>query len=299
MSRSHMRTYFLTAAFLANACFAVAEVPPSNPARIKPPNITLLNAARAEFESQRFLTLALEVANPNDASLSYTGYTPDSFDPPLTAGHISPLYYIELKRDGKWEVDSRGYCGTGMANLELAARSSATFTVMIPTDEWQAVKVGIGHYPGWSNEETSTTTTWSTEITREAIETAASKSVSQAAPERNLPVGIRFSECCLGVSVSQALPERNLPIGKWTIKFANGVVETCEVCKDGSASVVEPKRTSSGKVCIHDGAVVIYFDDDRVERWTTVGERQVVEHWFPASQFLTAAPVLGIADSRD
>ena len=35
-------------------------------------------------------------------------------------------------------------------------------------------------------------------------------------------------------------PPNNLPIGRWTIDFANGVKEACEVHKDGTASVVEP-----------------------------------------------------------
>jgi hypothetical protein len=41
---------------------------------------------------------------------------------------------------------------------------------------------------------------------------------------------------------------------------------------------------------------VIVCDDDRVERWTAVGQRMVVEHWFPAAQFPSGTPVLGIAE---
>jgi hypothetical protein len=44
-----------------------------------------------------------------------------------------------------------------------------------------------------------------------------------------------------------------------------------------------------------EGAVVIAFDDDRVERWTPIGQRIVVEHWYPADSFPCATPVLGIA----
>jgi hypothetical protein len=36
--------------------------------------------------------------------------------------------------------------------------------------------------------------------------------------------------------------------------------------------------------------------DDRLERWTLVSKRMVVEHWFPASQVPVATPVLGIAE---
>lgn len=271
MSRTNLRMHLLAAACLASTCFAVADEHSSNPARVKPPTFTLRHVTRTDYGEQRLFSLTLEVANPNDASLAYTGYTPDSFDPPLKAGHISPLYQIELKREGKWQTDPRGFCGTGMAELELAPRSSATFAVTIPADDWQTLKVGIGHYSGWSTEETSTTTAWSTEITREAIETAA------------------------GSSPPQTMPERDLPAGTWCIEFANRVLETCEIRNDGTASVAEPRRMSSGKTSVQDGSVLIHFDDDRVERWTAVGERQVVEHWFPASQFSIGTPVLGIA----
>jgi len=60
-------------------------------------------------------------------------------------------------------------------------------------------------------------------------------------------------------------------------------------------SVSEPRRSSRGKAEAKDGAVVVPFEDDRVERWTPVGERFVVEHWFPASAYPAGARVLGIA----
>jgi hypothetical protein len=275
MSRANLPVHLLVAACLANTGFVFSDEDSSSLPPVKPPVITLLAATRANFETQQLLSLTLEVSNPNDASLVYTGYTPDSFDPPLKAGHIAPLVHIELRREEKWQAEARGFCGTGLAELELAAKSSATFAVTIPADNWQAVKVGIDHHPGWSNEETSTTTIWSTEITREAIEGAA------------------------GRCGSQTLPESGLPVGKWNIEFANRVVETCEIREDGTASVVEPQRTSGGKAIVQDRSLIIYFDDDRVERWTKIGERQVVEHWFPASQFAIATPVLGIAERRD
>lgn len=65
------------------------------------------------------------------------------------------------------------------------------------------------------------------------------------------------------------------------------------------ASVVEPLRTSSGKAIVAGRSAIVAFDDDRIERWTAFGKRHVVEHWFPASQFPTGAPVLGIAERRD
>ncbi len=87
-----------------------------------------------------------------------------------------------------------------------------------------------------------------------------------------------------------------LPVGRWNVEFANGVKEVCEVGKDRTASVAEPLRTSSGKAEVKDGSVVIVYQDDRVERWTPVGKRMVVEHWYPGAQFPSGTPVLGIAE---
>jgi hypothetical protein len=83
--------------------------------------------------------------------------------------------------------------------------------------------------------------------------------------------------------------------GRWVVEFANGVAEVCEVGQDGAASVAEPRRSSGGKVTARDGAVVVVYDDDRVERWTPVGRKAVVEHWYPGAAFPSGEPVRGIA----
>lgn len=134
----------------------------------------------------------------------------------------------------------------------------------------------------------------------------------------SIPFGILFgilaAVVLLGVATSRGAqpapadaknPERAvaLPVGKWTVEFTNGVVETVEVRADGTASVVEPLRTSAGKAVAQagqaaaPGTAVLTFEDDRTERWTPVGRRFVVEHWFPASRLPTATPVLGIAEA--
>jgi hypothetical protein len=91
-------------------------------------------------------------------------------------------------------------------------------------------------------------------------------------------------------------PADGLPVGRWNVEFANGVKEACEVRKDRTASVVEPLRTSTGKAEVKDGSVVIVYQDDRVERWTPVGKRVVVEHWHPGARYPSGTPVLGIAE---
>ncbi len=100
----------------------------------------------------------------------------------------------------------------------------------------------------------------------------------------------------LGSAGNAPAPERSLPAGEWSVEFANGVVETCEIRKDGTATESEPLRKSDGKAVDKDGAIVIVFDDDRTERWTPVGKRMVVEHWYPSSKFPCGTPVRGIAD---
>ena len=85
-------------------------------------------------------------------------------------------------------------------------------------------------------------------------------------------------------------------VGRWMVTFSNGVIESCEVRSDGSASERETLRSSEGKVSQQVGSVVITFADDRVERWTAVDRRMVVEHWFPAAAYPAEERVVGIAD---
>jgi hypothetical protein len=85
-------------------------------------------------------------------------------------------------------------------------------------------------------------------------------------------------------------------VGKWTVTFANGVVETCGVRADFTASESEPRRSAEGNAELKDGTFVILFADDRVERWTVVDKRMVVEHFFPGTEYPAGARVLGIAD---
>src|SRR4051812_39498934 len=97
-------------------------------------------------------------------------------------------------------------------------------------------------------------------------------------------LGIAF---CLSASAHAPAPfprkERagSLPVGRWVVRFDNGVVQTCQVSKDGSAHVVEPHRNSPGKATVKGSAIVIVSDDDRTERWRRVEGRLVVEHWCP------------------
>lgn len=98
--------------------------------------------------------------------------------------------------------------------------------------------------------------------------------------------------------VPHAGPEVSQPVaGKWIVEFANGVTETYWFFTDGRVAVFEPRRLAGVKQTVKDNSVEIVFGDDRVERWTRVGNRHVVERWFPGSQFPTATPLRGIAES--
>jgi hypothetical protein len=115
-------------------------------------------------------------------------------------------------------------------------------------------------------------------------------------PPRLLSASFTLFVFALASAGNAPAPQRGLPAGEWSVEFANGVVETCVIRKDGTACESEPNRKSDGKAVDKDGAVVITFDDDRTERWTPVGKRMVVEHWYPSSQYPCGKPVLGIAD---
>jgi hypothetical protein len=107
---------------------------------------------------------------------------------------------------------------------------------------------------------------------------------------------------CLAVSLVRADPPRPLdpvPAGKWSVEFANGVVEKVEVKRDGTATVAEPARNSDGRVTSLGGTFLFVCEDGRVERWTPVGRRMVVEHWASADQYPNGTPVRGIADVAD
>lgn len=84
----------------------------------------------------------------------------------------------------------------------------------------------------------------------------------------------------------------------WRAEFANGVVQVYELSSEGTATVDAGNWQDTGMIEFGEGHLIIRYSQDRAERWTPVGDRMVVEHWFPASQLPTQAPVLGIAEMR-
>jgi hypothetical protein len=145
------------------------------PTEPQPAKIRVQAAGGQKVGEASGFSLAVEVSNPNQKGpLTFIGYKPDSFDPPIPKGQISPIYKVELKRAGKWEKQPQGWCGTGMGAIALEPQATATFGVWVPDGDWEAVKVGVtwttvafekaGEKPG------DFTTEWSNELTHKDVQ---------------------------------------------------------------------------------------------------------------------------------
>jgi hypothetical protein len=82
---------------------------------------------------------------------------------------MQPIYRVELKQAGKWRQHPIGWCGTGMADIEFAPKTSATFGVWVPAGPWEAVRIGLPWHPAGAREDSPPTIAWSPEITRQEI----------------------------------------------------------------------------------------------------------------------------------
>jgi hypothetical protein len=91
----------------------------------------------------------------------------------------------------------------------------------------------------------------------------------------------------------EALPRL---FGSWVIKYDNGVQGYYTLRATKTASIWEPGRDTAGKIEVRDGDVVVVNDDGRMQRWTPVGRRAVVEHWEKAADYPGKATVVGIAE---
>jgi hypothetical protein len=167
------------------ACCALAvalaveghAAPNKAPATLRPATIRLQAAGRQKVGEAPGFSLVVKVSNPNPkGALTFIGYKPGSFDPPLPKGRISPIYKVELKRAGKWQAHPIGWCGTGMGAIPLGPRDTANFGAWVPEGDWEAVRVGLtwttvafekaGEKPG------DFTTVWSNELTHKEAQGA-------------------------------------------------------------------------------------------------------------------------------
>lgn len=158
------------AVLTVGCCFslsiAAAEAPPATQ---RAPELRVHVAGRQNVGEARGYSLAIEVLNPGAHALWYYGYRPDSFDPPIPKGQMSPIYRVELKQGGKWQQLPIGRCGTGMDWLEFTSNASAIFGVWVPAGSWEAVRIGLPWHYGKPQKDSLPTFVWSPELTRREV----------------------------------------------------------------------------------------------------------------------------------
>ncbi len=168
----------LVAGCLSSLGAAQAESPPAKQASAtsgsapqQPPGATgpalrLHLVGRQNVGEARGFSLAIECSNPGTQMLRYVGYRPDSFDPPIPKGQMQPIYRVELKQAGKWQPHPIGWCGTGVDDIELVPKTSATFGVWVPAGPWEAARVGVAWRAAAGEKDAAPAIAWSPELTR-------------------------------------------------------------------------------------------------------------------------------------
>jgi hypothetical protein len=90
-------------------------------------------------------------------------------------------------------------------------------------------------------------------------------------------------------------------VGRWNTEFANGIHEEHELRPDGTVTVrnIEQNWSCEGRMTFDGQQVTITYDNERIERWTPVGSRMVLEHWRPASQIPIQPALFGIGTREE
>ena len=154
MSWNACKRMVLGAGVLSAFLAAAAAEPPSptapdresaaNAAELTEPKIRILAGSRTTLAEAPFVSFSCEASNPNKLPVMFVGYRPDSFEPPIEKGRISPIFVVELRRDGKWEKHPIGWCGTGMDGIQLSSGPAQSFAFAVPADpSIKEVRVGI------------------------------------------------------------------------------------------------------------------------------------------------------------
>jgi RNA polymerase sigma factor (sigma-70 family) len=176
-------------------------------------------------------------------------------------------------------VDVVTGAGTGGAGIELSATAVAAADEMVRAMTLSKIKIAVAVLVA--------------AVFIGAVVAAGVFAAEPLAPDVPVPVEQPKAKAPLPVQA----PAPGVPPERWGVEFANAVTQVCELREDGTASVVElalPKY--SGKVIDKDGQVLVEYTGDRTQRFTPVGERMVVEHWWPGAKKGTDRPVLGIAE---
>jgi hypothetical protein len=114
------------------------------------------------------LSLVFEAMNPNDVPMYYVGYTRDSFDPPIPAGRMYPIYMLEIERNGAWENVNVGHCKTGQGEVAIPPRSSQKFLIPVIGEMNEPVRYGLRWHR--TGEQWTSETAWGQTITQSDVD---------------------------------------------------------------------------------------------------------------------------------
>ena len=82
-----------------------------------------------------------EVTNPSDASWYFLGYAAETI--PVPAGRITPVPILQHRQKDVWVAQFDGRCGVGITAVELPARATVFFEVMLHLVPGQEERVGL------------------------------------------------------------------------------------------------------------------------------------------------------------
>jgi hypothetical protein len=131
--------------------------------QLEPPTVSLIGTS-----SDNGLSLVFEAMNPNDVPMYYVGYTGDSFNPPIPAGRIYPIYVMEVERNGAWENVNVGHCKTGQGEVAIPARASQKFLIPMIGKLKEPVRYGLRWHR--TGEQWSSGTKWAQTITQRDVD---------------------------------------------------------------------------------------------------------------------------------
>ena len=87
-------------------------------------------------------SLHFVLLNSGNASLYFSGYSPDSYRGGMPVGQIGPVYSKERKVGEKWQKVVMGWCGTGMEQRRLLPGQAGYFRVFPDPDE-PTMRIGV------------------------------------------------------------------------------------------------------------------------------------------------------------
>jgi hypothetical protein len=126
------------------------------------PPVQVIFTSREPVSSQ-YDKLHFVLLNSGSTPVYYTGYTPDSFNPDLSKGVISPFFLERVKIGGLWSDKSLDYCGVGLASMRLLPGQAGRFMIVQMSDE-ESVQVGGDCYPVQDERAKTGAISWSNAI---------------------------------------------------------------------------------------------------------------------------------------